>query len=160
MGANTPMRQPPLMPVSVEAGGAEGDPHLVYTWQGHEKHVLNLLRSYIPSGGGVPRLVATLYGGLDRPSVLGVWDTGTGAFLGALEGSPEKRGFGCLVSYQRASDGRPRVATGCHESQLSIWDGDDHSLQHTVQTHPTGYFVGCLAVYEEPTGQRLRLVSG
>jgi WD40 repeat protein len=157
------MRQPALTPVVARAGGAEGDdgaPHLVYTWQGHDHHVLTLLRSYTPSGGGSPRLVATHYGGKIHHWFLSVWDTGTGAFVGALEGPEQRRGFGSLLTYQRAPDGRPRIAMGFHDGYLCIWDGDDHNLRHTIQIDPMGHSVRFLAVYEEPTSRKTRLVTG
>jgi hypothetical protein len=99
-----------LTPVAAEAGAgaAEGDPRPVYTWAGPPGSRLSSLGSYTPFGGGPPRLVADV-GDSDS---LGVWDTGTGAFLGALEC---QRGHGVvdsLVTYQRRSDGRPRVAAG------------------------------------------------
>jgi hypothetical protein len=90
---------------------------------------------------------------------LGVWDTGTGAFLQALPCPPGARVIDCLVTYQRPSDGRPRVVAGC-AGQLSIWDGDDLQLLHTIPTNAEGQAVYCLAVYEEPTSGSTRLVSG
>jgi hypothetical protein len=49
---------PDLRPVAAEAGAAEGDPRLVYTWAGLSKAMMSLARSYLPSDGGAPRLVA------------------------------------------------------------------------------------------------------
>jgi hypothetical protein len=103
--------------------------------------------------------VAILDGGRDRFWALGVWDTGTGAFLGALESSPRNEVLGSLLTYQRASDGRTSIAAGT-TGHLCIWDGDDYRMRHSLLTHPTGYSVRLLAVYEEPTGKRTRLVSG
>jgi WD40 repeat protein len=167
MGASnvkTPVRQLPLTAMVARAGGAEGDsgaPHLVYTWQGHDNHNLTLVRSYTPSGGGAPRLVATQnYGGQDHHWVLSVWDTGTGACLGALEGPEQRRGFGSLVTYQRASDGRPRIATGSDDGRVCIWDGDDYSMRLKLLADPKGHSVGFLAVYEEPTSRKTRLITG
>jgi hypothetical protein len=157
--AKTRMRQPPLTAVLVKAGGAEGDPRPVYTWEGRGDHVLTLVRSYTPSGGGAPRLVAILYGNRDRHWFLGVWDTGTGAFVGALEGPPQTQGFGSLFTYQRASNGHPRIAAVTYRGPLCIWDGDDLSLQHTIQTHPVEYSLTLLAVYKEPIGKWTRLVT-
>jgi WD40 repeat protein len=88
-----------------------------------------------------------------------VWDTGTGAFLRALRGPEHDDGFRCLVTYQQRSDGRPRVAAGSSGGHLCIWDGDDFQVLHIVQTSD-GISCGCLAVYEEPTRGRTRLVTG
>jgi hypothetical protein len=92
---------------------------------------------------------------------LHVYDTGTGALLRALEGpetnqDPTKN----LVTYQRPSDGRPRIASGISDERLGIWDGDDFSVLHAIQTNDHGYHVQCVAVYVEPTSGRARLVSG
>jgi hypothetical protein len=143
--------------VAAEAGAAlEGDPRPVYTWAGPQGDMPSLVRSYLPSGGGEPRLVADLGAGDD----LGVWDTGTGAFLGGLL-APQAAGmFTSLVTYQRASDGRPRVAAGADEGHFSVWDGDDFQLLHTITATAEGRPVRCLAVYEEPTSGRTRLVTG
>jgi hypothetical protein len=68
-----------LTPVkAAEARAAEGDPRPVYTWAGPPGTKMSLVRSYTPSHGGAPRLIAAAN---SRVS-LGVWDTGTGAFLG------------------------------------------------------------------------------
>jgi hypothetical protein len=98
--------QPDLTPVVAEAGAVEGDPRPVYTWAGPPGSALGLVGSYTPSGGGAPRLVAALGAG----ATLSVWDTGTGAFLGALQGPGGGHGCRSLVTYQRPSDDRPRVA--------------------------------------------------
>jgi hypothetical protein len=158
--SKTPEGPPPLTPVVDEDKGAEGDPRLVYTWQGRDRHSLTLVRSCTPSGGGAPRLVATSKEGEGRNSAFNVWDTGNGAFVGALEGSSRNEVLGSLLTYQRASDGRPRIAGGTYGGHLCIWDGDDLSMHHTVETHPMGYSVRFLAVYEEPEGKRTRLVTG
>jgi hypothetical protein len=133
---------------------AEGDPRPVYKWTGAWGIELSLVRSYTPSDGGAPRLVATA-GDL----ILGVWDTGTGAFLGALQGPEPEYESLSLVTYQRASDGRPRVAAGFDEG-LCVWDGDDLRLLHTIHTNSDQYYVGKLAVYEDPTSGSTRLVTG
>jgi hypothetical protein len=106
--------------------------------------------------GAPPRLVANLGPG----SVLGVWDTGTGAFLRALRcpGLPDV--IHSLVIYQRPSDDRPRVAAAFGRGRLCIWDGDDFQVLHTIQADPEGFPVSLLAVYEEPTSCRTRLVTG
>jgi WD40 repeat protein len=156
--SRTSKDQPALTPVIVKAGGTEGECHWAYTWQGRDSHSLTLVRSYTPSGGGAPRLVATLDGGRDRSWALCVWDTGTGAFLGALEGSPRTEILDSLLTYQRPSDGRPMVATGSQDGRLCIWDGDDYSMRLKLKTHR--HPVRFLAVYEEPAGKRLRLVTG
>jgi WD40 repeat protein len=147
---------PDLTPVAAEAGAAEGDPRPVYTWTGPQAIIKGLVCSYRPSDGGAPRLVADLGG---RGS-LGVWDTGTGAFLGALQGPEHEFAFTSLVTYQRPSDGRPRIAAGSNGGDLCIWDGGDFQLLHNIRTNggrPTGIR---LAVYEEPTSGSTRLVTG
>jgi hypothetical protein len=145
---------PDLTPVAAEAGVAEGAPRLVYTW------ARSLLRSYTPAEGGAPRLVATVSGGEDRYwDFLGVWDTGTGAFLGALRGPEYGYGLRCVLIYRRRSDGRLRVAAGSDGGRLCIWDGDDLRLLDTMQTNEELSCV-CLAVYEEPTSGSTRLVTG
>jgi WD40 repeat protein len=144
-----------LTPVAAEAGAAEGDPRPVYTWEGPPASTSSLVRSYAPSNGGAPRLVA----GVGFGHSLGVWDTGTGAFLSALQGPGPDYSVRC-VTYQRSSDGRPRVVAATHPSQLYIWDGDDFRLLHTMRVHPQGRPVRCLAVYEEPTSGSTRLVTG
>jgi hypothetical protein len=148
---------PNLTPVAAEAGAAEGDPRPVYTWEGYADELtrppeMGLICSYTPSDGGAPRLVALVGDGY----TLGVWDTGTGAFLGALE----PKSFSCLVTYKRPSDGRPRVAAGSRGGDLCIWDGDDFRVLHAIQTNLLRSAVSCLAVYEEPTSGRTRLITG
>jgi hypothetical protein len=144
-----------LAAVAAEAGAAEGDPRPLYTKAGPWGIELSLVRSYPPSDGGAPRLVATA-----GDVILGVWDTGTGAFLGALQGpDPEYEATG-LVTYKRASDGRPRVAAGFDGGRLCVWDGDDLRLLHTIHTNPDERYVGKLAVYEEPISGSTRLVTG
>jgi hypothetical protein len=144
-----------LTPVAAEAGAAEGDPRPVYTWVGPSGHQ-GRVRSYPPSGGGAPRLVAAVRDGAS----LGVWDTGTGALLGALQGPGTADRVWSLITYQRASDGRPRVAAGFEGGHLFIWDGDDLQVLHATQTYPEGRDVQRLAVYEEPPSGRTRLVAG
>jgi hypothetical protein len=139
-----------LRRVAPEAGAAEGDPRLVFTRSGRWGRELGLVGSYPPSDGGAPRLVGSAGVG----ALLGVWDTGTGAFLGALQGSEPGHESTSLLTYQRASDGRPRVAAGFDRGRLCIWDGDDFQLLHTVLTNPDQHCVKRLAVYEEPTGGR------
>jgi hypothetical protein len=82
--AGTP-RLPDLTPVDAEAGAAEGDPRPVNTWEAPSERELSLVQSYTPSDGEAPRLVATAAGG-GPGAFMCVWDTGTGAFLGALQG--------------------------------------------------------------------------
>jgi hypothetical protein len=148
--------QPDLTPVAAEAGAAEGDPRPIYTWAGSSGGVLGFVSSYLPSDGGAPRLVAV---GGDH-AALGVWDTGTGAFLGALPCPPGLETVFTLLTYQRPSDGRPRIAAGLDGGLLCIWDGDDLQLLHTIVAGAEGSEVGCLAVYEEPKSGRTRLVTG
>jgi WD40 repeat protein len=145
-----------LTPVAAEAGAAEGDPRPVYTWTSPSAGEDGMVRSYTPSDGGAPRLVvaAAVGGG----ATLCVWDTGTGAFLGALQGPG--RALWSLVTYQRPSDARPRIAAGSNGGHLSIWDGDDLHVLHTVAVNGDEDPVQCLAVYEEPTSGRTRLVTG
>jgi hypothetical protein len=139
--------------VAAEAGAAEGDPRPVYTWAGPSGSEMSLVRSYTPSDGGVPRLVANVGDGVS----LCVWDTGTGAFWGALQGDDD---FCSLVTYNRASDDRPRVVAGTIYGQLCVWDGDDLQVLHTVEANADERPLHHLAVYEEPTGDRTRLVTG
>jgi WD40 repeat protein len=144
-----------LTPVAAEAGAAEGDPRPVYTWAG-PPGTEPRTRSYPPSGGGAPRLVAEV--GVSHTSRrLAVWDTGTGAFLGALP-CPAK--VVSLVTYQRSSDGRPRIAAGSDKGHLTVWDGDDLALAHHIVVGANGQPVRCLAVYGEPISGSTRLVTG
>jgi hypothetical protein len=133
---------------------AEGDPRHAFEWKGP---IYGAPRSYPPSDGGAPRLVMAARS--SQPS-LGVWDTGTGAFLRALEW-PQRRDYDTrFFTYQRPSDGRPRIAAVGRAGQLGIWDGDDFQMLYTLQAGSEGVPVGCLAVYEEPTSGRTRLVTG
>jgi hypothetical protein len=119
-----------LTSVVAEAGAAEGDPRPVYTWEGPLNFIQSIVRSYTPSDGGAPRLVANIAG---QP--LGVWDTGTGTFVGALESPQPDYSVQC-VTYQRQSDGRPRVAAATNPNRLCIWDGDDLQLLHSFKIYP------------------------
>jgi WD40 repeat protein len=145
-----------LTPVAAEAGAAEGDPRPVYTWAGPWGSELTLVRSFTPSDEDAPRLIATAGPGLN----LCVWDTETGAPLQALLVSRPGHESTCLVTYQRLSDGRPRIAAGSNGGLLSIWDCDDLQAIRTIQAEPDGICVGKLAVYEEPTSGSTRLVTG
>jgi hypothetical protein len=147
---------PNLTPVAAEAGAAEGEPRPVYTWEGPLDSTPAIVRSYTPSGGGAPRLVAVLGVG----SALAVWDTGTGAFLGALRAPGGTNGCRSLVTYQRPSDDGPRVAAAFGRGRFGVWDGEDFRLLHLVVADPEGRPVRCLAVYEDPTGGSTRIVSG
>jgi WD40 repeat protein len=151
------MRLAGLTRLAAEAGAAEGDPRPVFTWAGPSRYdTLCVVRSYLPSGGGAPRLVAVV----GNNDVLGVWDTGTGAFLQALQGPGGTEGVRSLLTYQRPSDGRPRVAALFSGGQLYIWDGDDFQILHIVPTTAEGSFTTFrLAVYEEPTSGSTRLVT-
>jgi WD40 repeat protein len=146
-----------LTPVAEEAGSAEGDPQPVYTWEGPRESRMSAVSSYPPSDGGAPRLIANV--GPD--TTLGVWDTGTGAFLGALQGPgpAPSRSEACLT-YRRPSDGRPRIAVGSNRGRLCIWDGDDFRPLHDIQVNANDRAVRHLAVYEEPRSRRARLVTG
>jgi hypothetical protein len=148
---------PDLTPVAPEPGAAEGDPRPVYTCQVEEGRSLGPLRSYTPSGGGAPRLVARVNVGNTR--CLGVWDSGSGAWLAALQ-APPSHSFESLVTYQRPSDGRPTVAAGSNRSHLCIFDGDDYRTLCVIETSPVRRPIPSLAVYEEPTSGRTRLVTG
>jgi hypothetical protein len=147
---------PELTPlVAAEAGAAlESNPRLVYTWAGPPESALSLVSSYRPSDGGAPRLVA------DLGAALGVWDTGTGAFLQALQAPGGGHGVRCLTTYQRASDGRPRVAAVFGRGRFGVWDGDGFQVLHVIKVDPEGRPVRCLAAYEDPTSGSTRLVSG
>jgi hypothetical protein len=147
---------PDLTPVAAEAKVAEGDPRPVYTCEGPSWVKMGLVRSYTAADGSDPRLVANVGLGL----TLAVWDTGTGAFLGALQAVERGHDLWSLVTYQRASDGRPRIAAGSSGGRLSIWEGDDFQLLHTIVASANARSVYCLAVYEEPTSGRTRLGSG
>jgi hypothetical protein len=142
-----------------EAKGETGSPDLIYTLQADTRRTCNCLGSYIPSHGSATRLVATF---TLSPSDFcpGVWDTGTGAFLGALWGAQidDDYEFWSLITYQRSSDRRPRVAAGTQGGRLCIWDGDDLRILHETEFNRLGDVVQHLAVYEERTG-RTRLVS-
>jgi hypothetical protein len=144
-----------LTPVAAEEGAAEGDPRPVYTWEGPSRYGTGVVRSYPPSHGGAPRLVGVLGGG----AALGVWDTGIGAFLGAVQGLDTDEDIGTFVTYQRPSDGRPRVAGVYPRGELRIWDGDDFRLLHALGADTDLTHVACLAVYEEPTSGSTRFVS-
>jgi WD40 repeat protein len=145
-----------LTPVAAEAGAAEGDPRPVYKWTSPSADEDSMVRSYTPSDGGAPRLVvaADVGSGAD----LCVWDTGTGALVQSLQG-PD-RAVWSLLTYQRPSDGRPRVVASSDGGHLCIWDGDDMQLLHTITVSEEGDPVLGLAVYEEPTSGRVRLVTG
>jgi hypothetical protein len=91
-------------------GGTEAIP-LVYTLQAETGRTCSCLGSYTPSDGGAIRLVTIFSLGTDVCP--GVWETGTGAFLGPLQGV--QRGgqeSWSLLTYQRSSDRRPRIAAG------------------------------------------------
>jgi WD40 repeat protein len=146
-------RESGLTPVAAETRGAEDDPRLVYTWEGPGDRRLGAVRLYTPSSGEAPRLVAGL------GASLGVWDTRTGAFLQALQGTGHQIAFTNIVTYQEPSDGRPRIA-GSNGAQLRIWDGDDFQVLHTLHATIQLRALSCLAVYEEPTSRSTRLVTG
>jgi hypothetical protein len=146
---------PDLTPVAEEAGAAEeGDPRPVYTWAGPRGTRTYLVGSYLPSGGGAPRLV----GGLGHGASLGVWDTATGAFLGALQAPKRARDMECLLTSQRPSDGRPRVAGAFNGGRLAVWEGDDLQELHTMHTKADTRTAYGLAVYEEPWSGSTRIV--
>jgi hypothetical protein len=94
----------------------------------------------------------------DRPCV-GVWDTGTGALLCSLQGLPRDQAVLSLVTYERPSDGRPRIAAGFEAGLMRIYDGEDYSTLHAISTTPQHTAVSRLIAYEEPTSGRTRLVS-
>jgi hypothetical protein len=103
-----------------------------------------------------PRLVAGLGGGR---AGLAVWSTGTGLLLGALPCPLDATDIFSLLTYQRPSDGRPRVSASFDGGRVGIWDGDDLRVLHTIAA-AVEKEVFCLAVYEEPTGGSTRLVTG
>jgi hypothetical protein len=123
-------------------------------------NTLGLVRSYNPSGGGAPRVVANflLEEGPDHYPGLGVWDSGTGAFLHALPRLDLREDVSCLLTYWR-SGGDYRIAAGSTQGRLHVWDEEGRSL-HIVKTNARHLRVGQLAVYEEPTTGRSRLVTG
>jgi WD40 repeat protein len=147
---------PDLTPVPADGGG-EGEPRHLYTLAGNEGTAFGVICSYDPSNGGAPRLAVRLYGG--PGALVHVWDSGTGALLGTLEGPQPDRDYSNLVTYRRPSDGPPRIAGGDHEGRLLIWDGDDYSTVHAVSTNVDGHQVERLVVYEEPVTGRMRLVA-
>jgi WD40 repeat protein len=146
-----------LIPVAPEPGAGEGDPRPVYTCQVEGGLALGPLWSYPPSDGGAPRLVARANVGAAR--CLSVWDSGSGTWLAALQ-APPSHSFESLVTYQRPSDGRPRVAAGSNKGQLCIFDGDGYKALRVTETSPDRRPIHSLAVYEEPTSGRTRLVTG
>jgi hypothetical protein len=77
-----------------------------------------------------------------------------------LPANAGRRRFTELVTYQRASDGRPRIAAGSEKGHLFIWDGDDFSILQAIPTDAEESPIHSLAVYEEPTSGRARLVTG
>jgi hypothetical protein len=105
-----------LMPVASEAGAAEGHPRPVYTWTGRWGKDVSLVRSYVPSDGDAPRLVAVAGGG----GSLGVWHTGTGAVLAALPcpklhalvASADGCTVKCLAVYDEPTIGATRLVSG------------------------------------------------
>jgi WD40 repeat protein len=143
-----------LTRIEAEGEGAEGGPRPIYTLACRADPPLGLPRSYTPSGGGPPRLVVKADG--QSKSCLHVWDTGTGAFLRTLEG----RKFNDFITYQRPSDGRPRIAAGSNGGHLCIWDGDDFSALHTIWANHEKCALQRLVMYEEPTSGSTRLVTG
>jgi hypothetical protein len=150
---------PDLTPVAPGGEGAEGDARLVFTWQAETTNTTSfyeLFRSYLPSGGGAPRLIADLprAGTMDE-RCLGVWDSGTSALLHVLEQSCTS-----LVTYQRQSDGVPGIAAGLRTGGLHIRDGDDFRLLRTiVPTTGEERQVDRLLVYRDLASGRTRLVS-
>jgi hypothetical protein len=131
-GLVDPIRLPDLTPVAQDVVPPGGAPLLVYTSQTAIAHRgigsrRSILSSYIPSDGGSPRLVAMI---LPAPC-LGVWDTGSGEFLQALQASHGEQAFISFIAYQQPSDGRPRVAAALRH-QLCIWDGDDFQVLRTI----------------------------
>jgi hypothetical protein len=150
-------RLPDLTPVAPEAGLVEGVPRRIYTCQVTTAHRISTLGAYTPSDGSAPRLTANLTLGQDR--CVGVWDTGTGAFVRALHGPQRGQEFWSLTTYQRPSDGRPRIAAGSARGHLCVWDGDDFSALHTIETNPEGRSLAKIVVYEDPNTGRTRLVT-
>jgi hypothetical protein len=148
-------RPPDLRPVAAEAGAVEGEPRPLYTWEVPRDSSIGLVRSYTPSDGGAPRLVVRL-----RWGFLGVWDTRAGAFLGALTLPHTHQTFRSLVTYQRPSDGRARVAAGSDGGSFCIFDGDDLRLVREIQTVAGDCHVHSLLAYHEPTTGTTRIVSG
>jgi hypothetical protein len=120
---------------------------------------MGVVRLYTAAAGGAqPRLVAAIHGGRDpqnSPSLV-VWDSGTAAFLCALNGPEGGHDVWSLLTYQ-LSDGRPRIAAGFNKGNLCIYDGDDFHLVHNIQAGPEGHRVDHLAVYEEPTSGKTSL---
>jgi hypothetical protein len=145
-----------------------GGPRQLYTCKGMRGALGSAfysISSYITSAGDT-RIVAT-WGELGEDedgddmeyySVI-VWDVKTGAFLTALEVPEGKPPVRSLVTYQRASDGRPRIAAGFRGGQIYTYDGEDYrALQKSDEAHDAR--ITCLVVYEDPTTGRVRLASG
>jgi WD40 repeat protein len=148
---------PDLTPIAPGGEGAEGDARPVFTWQADAGTTpsYRLLRSSVPSDGGPPRLVAEMYQiGTGTERCLAVWDSGTGALLMMLE-----QNCTSLVTYQRPSDGRSRVAAGTTRGQLHIWDGDDFRLVTIIQRVTAGGPIPRLIVYHDPASGKTRLVT-
>jgi WD40 repeat protein len=150
---------PNLTPVIADGEGSEGDPRPLFTLEATSGPASRLIRSYTPTDGGSPRLVARLYKFASDPC-LHVWDSGTGVCLRALEGLDPVHEFTEVMTYQRPSDGRPRIAAGSNRGRLCIWDGEDFQLLHRIWTSTRRVPVRHLAVYEAPMTGTIRLVTG
>jgi hypothetical protein len=169
-GGVAPVRLADLTRVVPKATIATGEPGPLFTWLGPFSYTVDQeLASYPPSDGAPPRLIAMFQfkdpksGRLDRLETccLGVWDSDTGAFLRALQSSQPKQCFRRCITYQRPSDGRPRIAAGgLHDGVLCIWDGDDYSILYEIMTAPERAGIRCLMACEEPLSGSLRLVTG
>jgi hypothetical protein len=140
------VRTPDLTPVAPEVERAEGEPRPVFTWQADAAatHPCRFFRSSIPSTGGAPRLIVDLHPeGGDR--CVGAWDTETGALLHMLPCECTS-----LVTYQRPSDGRARIAAGTIHGRVLVLDGDDFCLLSTSTRDGEGGAILRLVAYHEP----------
>jgi hypothetical protein len=138
-GLVDPIRLPDLTPVAQDVVPPGGAPLLVYTSQTAIAHRgigsrRSILSSYIPSDGGSPRLVAMI---LPAPC-LGVWDTGSGAFLALWSGLSAVTMTSAVFHLPAALGRPPPDRRGLGGIQLGIWDGDDFQMLRTLQTGSEG----------------------
>jgi hypothetical protein len=154
---------PDLTVAAPVEGAAEGGPRPLFTFACRVARAPQCIsvRSYTPFNGGRLRLLAIV--AKDEGSCMGVWDTGTGAFLQALRDPDLTDKFTCIVAYPQRPDGRYAVAAGSNGGRICAWDGDDFRRLFCLDTNPTERdreaSVSYLVAYEEPASGRVRLVS-